>query len=127
MVGPGMVEFHPVDTEFDLECDPAVTALSTGEDGTVVGEHSGRDSPSVKSFPEAGDNLRAGGGPAGVAAQTEPGVVVKQVEDRDLGVIGQLPVSDVGLPTLIGLVSTKRSPRRSRPLLRLGSACCSIC
>jgi hypothetical protein len=46
-------------------------------------------------------------------------VVVDNVQDRDLGAVGQLPVGEIGLPTLVGLIGAKRSPRRPRPFLRL--------
>jgi hypothetical protein len=35
VVGPGVVEFHPEDTEFDLQSDPAVAALFGGEDRPI--------------------------------------------------------------------------------------------
>jgi hypothetical protein len=35
MVGPGVVELHSKDTEFDLQSDPAVAALFGGEDRPI--------------------------------------------------------------------------------------------
>src|SRR5215207_3056651 len=121
MVGPGMIEPHAEDTEFDLQRDPALTALFGGEHCTVVAEYLGRDSPPGKGFAEAGHHIVAGGVAAGVAAQTGPGVVVDNVQDRDLRTVGQLPVGDVGLPAFVGLLGAKRSPRRPRPSLGLGA------
>jgi hypothetical protein len=38
-------------------------------------------------------------------------VVVEQVEDLDLGGIGEVPVGDVGLPEFIGLLGAEALPR----------------
>jgi hypothetical protein len=35
VVGPGVAELHPEETEFDLQGDPAVAALFAGEDRPV--------------------------------------------------------------------------------------------
>jgi hypothetical protein len=35
VIGPGVVELHSKDTEFDLQSDPAVAALFGGEDRPI--------------------------------------------------------------------------------------------
>jgi hypothetical protein len=47
-------------------------------------------------------NANAGSNRSGVAGDGDPGVVVDDVEDFDVAVIGQAPVGDVGLPALVG-------------------------
>jgi hypothetical protein len=37
-------------------------------------------------------------------------VVVEQVEDFSAGAIGEMPVSDVGLPEFVGLVGAEAFP-----------------
>ena len=111
MVGPGVVEPDPEDTELNLEGDPALATLFGGEDRPIISQHLGGDSPLGKSFAEAGDHVRAGGVRSGITDQTEPGVVINNVQDRHLGAVGQPPMSDIGLPTLIRLIGAKPLPR----------------
>ena len=46
-------------------------------------------------------------------------MVVFDVEDLDLGAVGQLPVGDVGLPAFVWLLGREPLPRRSGSLVRL--------
>lgn len=54
------------------------------------------------------DDVGAGGDGSGDTGDGDPGVVVDDVEDFDVAVIGQAPVGDVGLPALVGQVGSKR-------------------
>jgi hypothetical protein len=56
------------------------------------------------------DDVGAGRDASGVAGDGQAGGVVDDVEDLDLGVIGQLPVGDVGLPAFVGLGGLESSP-----------------
>jgi hypothetical protein len=67
-----------------------------------IGEHTGRDSPPGKGCAEAVHHIGAGGVAAGITDHTQPGVVVENVQDRDLGAISQLPMSDIGCQRSLG-------------------------
>jgi hypothetical protein len=57
--------------------------------------------------------------PQHVAADTEPGVVVEQVEDLHLGSVGERPVGNVELPAFVGLLGGEPQVAALRPLVRL--------
>src|SRR5215218_7807102 len=97
--------------------DPSILTPPAGQSRDLrappslnVGEHSGRDSPLVEGVAEAGHHIGAGCVVAGVAAQTDPAVVIDDVQDRYFGAVGQLPMGEVGLPAFVGLIGAKRSP-----------------
>jgi hypothetical protein len=54
-------------------------------------------------FVEAGDDVAGLEHSAGVAGHAESGVVVEDVEDLDVGAVGEWDVGDVELPALVGL------------------------
>ena len=54
-----------------------------------------------------------------MAGDGQAGVVVDDVEDLDVGVVGQLAVGDVGLPALVGLGGLESSPRGAGSFLGL--------
>jgi len=105
-----VVEADAEPAEFDFEGDAAAAALSAGEDGAVVGEDAGGDPAAHERLLEGGDDVGAGDRAAWDAAQTQPGVVVEQVEDLHAGAVGELPMGGVGLPAFVGLVGGKASP-----------------
>ena len=109
----------PALPELDLQCDPALAALSAGEHCAVVGQYLRRHSPPVERGQEGVDHLRAQGDAAGLRRDVDPRVIVENVEDFDLAVVGEAPVGDVGLPAFVGLVGAERAPRRVGPFLRL--------
>ena len=77
-----------------LRRDIASTVTSRGgEDGSVVGQ----------------DRCGCGDG-SGDTGDGQSGVVVDDVEDSDLAVIGQAPVGDVGLPESVGQVGLEAFP-----------------
>jgi hypothetical protein len=47
-------------------------------------------------------------------------VVIEEVEDLDVGAVGQRPVGRVGLPALVGQLGLEATPRALRSLLGLG-------
>src|SRR6266536_4300702 len=53
-------------------------------------------------------------------AHQQPGVVIDHVEDLDVGLIGELSVGEVGLPSLVGHHRLEPHERALRALLRLG-------
>ena len=52
---------------------------------------------------ERGDDVVAGDRARARCRQQEPGVVVEEVEDLDVGAVSEAPVGEVGLPGLVGL------------------------
>jgi hypothetical protein len=120
MVGPGVVEADPESAEFDLEGDAAAAAGCAGEDGAVVGEHAGGDSPLHKGMLKGAEDIGAGDAAPHVAAEGAAGVVVEEVENLDVGAVGELPVGGVGLPAFVRLLGREPAPRRPGSLLGLG-------
>jgi hypothetical protein len=57
--------------------------------------------------------------PQGLGGEEKPGVVVEHVQDLDLGGVCELPVGDVRLPPLVGLIGLETDERALRPLLGL--------
>ena len=112
VVGSGVVEADTEPAELDLEGDSAAAAGEAGEDGAVVGQHAGGDSPAHEGVLEGVHDVGSGDGAAGDAGQGEPGVVIEDVEDLHLGAVGQPPVGGVGLPAFVGLLGGEGPPRR---------------
>src|SRR5262249_59298975 len=103
-----------LDAEFaqgDLQGGAAVAALFGGEDGPVIGQHASRCAPPGEGRGEGVDDVGAGGDGLGLAGDGGAGVVIEDVEDFYLGVIGQVPVGDIGLPELVGLGGAEAFPR----------------
>jgi hypothetical protein len=107
-VGPRVVEADPESAEFDLEYDPAAAAGCAGENGAVVGEHAGGDSPLHKGMLKGAEDIGAGDAAPHVAAEGAAGVVVEEVENLDVGAVGELPVGGVGLPAFVRLLGRDR-------------------
>lgn len=81
-----------------------------GEDGSVVGQDRGGCAPVGEGRGDGVDDVGAGGDGSGDTGDGQSGVVVDDVEDFDLAVIGQAPVGDVGLPELVGQVGLEAFP-----------------
>jgi len=106
--------------ENDLQGGAAAAPGCGGEDGAVVG-HDGRRGAEVgEGVGERLDDVVAAHGGVGAAGQDEPGVVVEDVEDLRVGVIGEVPVGDVGLPEFVGLVGGEAFPGRAGSFVGLG-------
>ena len=56
----------------------------------------------------------------GHARETKPGVVVDEVDDLDLVVVGQVHMGDVALPALVGQIGHEAHIGRPGPLVGLG-------
>src|SRR5215468_11068690 len=84
-----------------------------------VGEYRGGWSVLVSGMAEDGDHVGGAVGPPGGRGDQEPGVIVDDVEDLGAGAAGQLPVSDVHLPSLVRQVSAKPRVRGPGAFLRL--------
>ena len=65
-----------------------------------VGQDCGGGAPAGERGEEGVHDVGAGHVGSGQAGQRHPRVVVEDVEDFDLGAVGELPVGDVGLPEL---------------------------
>lgn len=98
VVGPGVDVVDAQFAEQDLQGGASAAAGCGGEDGAVVGQDGGGGAPPGECGGEGIGDVGAGDGGSGQAGRGKPGVVVEEVEDFRLGVIGQLPVGDVGLP-----------------------------
>jgi hypothetical protein len=73
------------------------------------------------SREEAGDDVGAFDSEVRVGGQAEAGVVVEEVEDLDVGAVGQLPVGSVDLPHLVGEVGLEAYEGAAGALLGLGN------
>ena len=107
VVGRGVMQSDPQASQFDLDGAPAPAAGGGGEHGPIVGKHRSGKPAGGEAVVEAGDHVGCPGGRVDVGGHQQPGVVVDDVEDLRLGSIPKLPVSDVGLPPLVGLISLK--------------------
>jgi hypothetical protein len=102
VVGPRAAVSDAEFAEGDLQGGAAVAALFGGEDGPVIGQRAGRCAPPSEGRGEGVNDVGAGGDGSGLAGDGGAGVVIEDVEDFYLGVIGQAPVRDIGLPQLVG-------------------------
>ena len=94
-----------------LRRDIASTVTSRGgEDGSVVGQDRCGCAPVGEGRGDGVDDVGAGGDGSGDTGDGQSGVVVDDVEDSDLAVIGQAPVGDVGLPESVGQVGLEAFP-----------------
>jgi len=70
-------------------------------------------------FAEFGEHDGAGDAAVGGDREGVAGVVVEPAQDLDMGVIGEPPVGEVGLPAFVGLLGGKPDVGGFGPLLRL--------
>jgi hypothetical protein len=103
MVGAGVAEADAAGMQGDFEGYSAGAAVAAGEHRTVVAEQAGRVAMGGSGFGETVVDVAGLEHREGVAAEAQPGVIVEDVEDLHVGVIGQRPVSDVQLPAFVGL------------------------
>jgi len=103
VVGPGVAERDASGGQGELEGDPPAAAWDPGEHRAVVGQHRGRIPVPGGRFQHGGSDVIGLEHRQCPAEQTEPGVVVEDVEDLHLAPAGQSPVGDVGLPAFVGL------------------------
>ena len=87
-----------------LERDLSQPAGCAGEHRGVVGQDRCWQTVAFEPGLEVVDDIGAGDGSVCARADQEPGVVIEDVEDLDLGVVGEEPVGGVGLPAFVGLV-----------------------
>ena len=69
---------------------------------------------------EGGNDIVSGDWGVGGAGQQEPGVVIQPVQDLDVGPVGEAPMGEVGLPSLVRLGGLEPDERRLGALARLG-------
>ena len=72
----------------------------------------------VNGFAELGQHDGASDPAVGAHGQGVAGVVVEEVQDFDVGVIGESPVGEVGLPAFVGLFGGKADVGRFGPFVR---------
>lgn len=104
------------DAEFaedDLQGGATPASGCGGEYGSVVGQYGCWCALVGEGGGEGVDDVRAGDGGSGGAGDGQAGVVIERVEDFDAGVIGEVPVGDVGLPEFVGLLSSEPFPGRA--------------
>ncbi len=118
VIGAGVVRLDAEAVELGLE-DHAAFAWCAAEDGGVVAEELGRIAVALSSQEEGLEHVWSPNCSKGNRGETKPRVVVDLVEDLDVAAVGQLPVSGVGLPHLVGQLGLKANPRGPRALLRL--------
>lgn len=75
----------------------------------------------VNGFAEFGDDGGAGDAVVGGDREGVAGVVVEEVEDFDVGAVGQAPVGEVGLPAFVGLFGGEADVGGLGSFLGLGS------
>ena len=93
---------------YELEGDASAAAGFAGVDGSVVGERLAGDAVATEGAPEVGEDIGAGGGGSGFAAQCEAGVVVEEVVDLHPSAVGELPVGGVACQRSFGRSASNR-------------------
>ena len=91
-----------------------------GEYHAVVSQCGGWDTMGCNCFTELGQHDGAGDAPMGGGRERVAGVVVDPVEYFYVGVIGEPPVGEVGLPALVGLFGGKADVGGFGAFVRLG-------
>jgi hypothetical protein len=89
VVGPGVPEPDPSAGQGDLQGHAALAAGAAGEHRAVIAEHGGGVPVAGGGVAEAVVDVAGLEDPLCVAADTDPGVVIQEVEDLHLGVVGE--------------------------------------
>jgi hypothetical protein len=84
----------------------------------VVGQRRRRIPIGGSGYAESTVDIRALECSLGVAVQAAAGVVVDHVEDLHGAAVGELPVGDVELPVLVGLLGLEPDVARLRSFVR---------
>jgi len=90
------------------------------EDRAVVSEQAGRQAMTGGGRPERAHDIGGLDRPEGVGGEEQARVVVDDIEDLDVGPVGQAPVGRVGLSQLVGQRGLEPDERRARPRVGLG-------
>jgi hypothetical protein len=120
VVGPGVGKGDAPGVERQLQSDPADAAVAAGVDGAVIGEQSGGITPGSGRLAEAGVDVGRFEHRPADTGDAQPRVVVDDVEDLDVGPVGEGPVGDVGLPQLVGHGCLEADVGALGPLVGLG-------
>ena len=123
VAGPAVLLGDAQAAQFVLEAVAAAAPAGEpgGVDHSVVGQGGRRGAVGGDGGAEGGQRDLAGGHRAGGNRQGQPRVVVEPGHDLHLLPGGQLPVDEVGLPSLIWLLGHEPDVGRLRAFLRLGS------
>jgi hypothetical protein len=97
----------------------ATAGEAAGVDAAGVGQRAGWGAVILDDGEERGDHVLASDRLMGGAGEQVAGVIIKPVEDLDVGLVGQPPVDEVRLPHLVGLRHLEAQIGRSGPLSRL--------
>ena len=120
VVGPRVPKGDTTPVEGEFQRHPAQAAVTAGVDGAVVGQHLGRVPISGCCLLEAGVDVGGFEHWPGDAGDTEPGVVIDDVEELHVAALSERPVSDVGLPQFVRLCGLEADIGALGPLVRLG-------
>lgn len=119
VVGSAVLLHDAQDREFAFEGVVAASE-SGGEDESVVGQRGGGDAVGVAGGTELGDDVGSGDRGVGGAADQEPGVVVDEAQDLDVGAVGEGDAGEVRLPAFVRQVSFEPEVGALGSLARLG-------
>ena len=86
----------------------------------IVAEQAGWIAIGGNGFAEAGVDVAGLEHPEGVAAYAQPRVVVDDVEDLDVGAVGEWPMGDIQLPAFVGLLGLEADVAALGTFVRLG-------
>ena len=117
VVGPGVLERDAEGGQVGLQCGAPAGAggVPDGEDHPIVGEHRGGQGVGGEGSAETVTHGHGGEHRAGGAGDRLAGVVIDDVEDLDMGLVGQPPVGDVGLPAFVGLLGLEADVAATGP------------
>ena len=119
VVGPGVDRPDAAGLQGLLQDDAAAAAGQAGEDRAVVAEQRGRIAVLVSGFAEATIDVGALEHDQSGAGWAVAAVVVEDVQDLDVGAVGELPVGGVGGPHLVGLFGLEAQVAALGALVRL--------
>ena len=115
-----MTGSDPQGVQFQLDRAATSPTRGCGEGRAVVGQQRGWEPIGCGGLVEAGDHVGGLGGHPGVGGDQQAGVVIEDIEDADLGGVGQGPVGEVGLPALVRQISFEPDIGTLGTLVRLG-------
>jgi hypothetical protein len=95
----------------------AAAGEAGGVDRPVVGQGGLWQAVGLGGGQEGGDHDLAADTAVGAAGEQVAGVVIKPVDDLHAGTVGELPVGEVRLPALVGLVGLESPIGAFGPLL----------
>jgi hypothetical protein len=120
VVGPGVLGADAQGEQFQFQAAGLLVLVVGAEDQAVVGEERFRVAPGGGGFVQGADHVGGAGGGERVGGDTQPGVVIEDVEHLEHRPAGPPHMGDVGLPALVGELGREPHPGTLGPLVRLG-------